>query len=78
MVCLGTACYVKGADRLLQEIEAKLGIKSGQTTEDGEVSITTARCIGACGIAPAAVFDGTVAPQVSPEQAIAKLKTWQT
>lgn len=51
-VCLGTACYVKGADKLLESIEKNLGIKAGETSEDGNFSIDACRCIGACGLAP--------------------------
>ncbi len=51
-VCLGTACYVKGADKILAAIEKKIGIKAGETTEDGLFSIDATRCIGACGLAP--------------------------
>ena len=51
-VCLGTACYVKGAEDILEEIEDVLGIKRGSTTPDMKFSISATRCIGACGIAP--------------------------
>lgn len=51
-VCLGTACYVKGAENILKEIEKELGIKSGETTPDLKFSISATRCIGECGIAP--------------------------
>lgn len=51
-VCLGTACYVKGAEDILKEIESVLGIKRDLTTPDLKFSITATRCIGACGIAP--------------------------
>ena len=74
--CMGTACYVKGADRLLAAVEQEAGIKAGETTADGQVSLLTARCIGACGIAPAVVYDGTVTPRQSPEDALARVKGW--
>ncbi|MGI0496448.1 bidirectional hydrogenase complex protein HoxE [Limnospira platensis] len=77
VVCLGTACYVKGSGEVLAALEEKTGIKSGETTPDGQISIVTARCIGACGIAPAAVFDGKVAGQQTPEMAVARLQKWQ-
>jgi NADH-quinone oxidoreductase subunit E len=51
-ICLGTACFVKGADKVLEEFEKELGIKAGQVTEDVEFSIDIVRCIGACGLAP--------------------------
>src|SRR6266404_7816130 len=50
VVCLGTACYVKGADKLLAAVEERTKIKAGETTADNELSLLTARCIGACGI----------------------------
>lgn len=51
-VCMGTACYVKGAGDILEEVKKELGIDSGETTEDGLFSIVETRCIGACGLAP--------------------------
>ncbi|BAU62661.1 NADH dehydrogenase (ubiquinone) 24 kDa subunit [Stanieria sp. NIES-3757] len=77
VVCLGTACYVKGSDRVLTAIEKELKIHVGETTPDGNVSLMTARCLGACGIAPAVVFDGAVAGKQEPEMAVIKVKTWQ-
>jgi bidirectional [NiFe] hydrogenase diaphorase subunit len=67
VVCTGTACYIKGAEALLKSIHADLGIKSGETTKDGEWSLLTARCFGACGLAPAAVIDGQTFGHVTPE-----------
>ena len=51
-VCLGTACYVKGAQEILDELSAQLGIEPEECTEDGKYSLTACRCIGACGLAP--------------------------
>lgn len=51
-VCMGTACYVRGAEKVLRDFEARLGIKVGETTEDGMFSIDALRCVGACGLAP--------------------------
>lgn len=65
VVCTGTACYIKGAPVLLKTIEDKLGIKQGETTVDGQISVLTARCLGSCGLAPAAVFDGQVAGKMT-------------
>ncbi len=78
VVCLGTACYVKGANRVLAGVEQHLHIKAGETTPDNQVSLLTARCIGACGIAPAVVYDGTVTPRQSPESALAQINQWVT
>jgi bidirectional [NiFe] hydrogenase diaphorase subunit len=76
VVCLGTACYVKGADRVLAAVEEQTKIHAGETTPDNELSLLTARCIGACGIAPAVVYDGTVTPRQTPETALAHVKGW--
>jgi bidirectional [NiFe] hydrogenase diaphorase subunit len=74
VVCLGTACYVKQAAKILEAIEAFAGIKPGETTPDKQLSLLTVRCIGACGIAPAVVYDGNVAGRMTPGQSIEKLK----
>ena len=76
VVCLGTACYVKGADKIISGIQEKYKIKAGETTADNKLSLLTARCIGACGIAPAVTYDGHVAPKQTPEAALEKIKTW--
>ncbi len=76
VVCLGTACYVKGSSQILAQLEQVLRVKVGETTPDGEISLLSARCLGACGIAPALVFDGAIAGQQTPEAALARLKTW--
>ncbi|MEM9906534.1 MAG: bidirectional hydrogenase complex protein HoxE [Cyanobacteria bacterium P01_D01_bin.44] len=73
-VCLGTACYVKGATQLLAALEQHLGIHTGQTTADGEVSLSTARCLGACGIAPVAVVDDDVAGHQTPEGVMQRIE----
>ncbi len=77
VVCMGTACYVKGAAKVLSSIEEKAKIKAGETTPDGELSLLTARCIGACGIAPAVVYDSVVTPRQTPEMALNQVKGWQ-
>ena len=76
VVCMGTACYVKGADKVLAAVEARTKIKAGETTPDNQLSLLTARCIGACGIAPAVVCDGVVTPRQTPETALAQVKGW--
>ncbi len=78
VVCLGTACYVKGGGEIVKEIEQKFGIRPGETTPDSQISVMAARCIGACGIAPAVVFDGTVAGKQTPEMVVNQLKQYQT
>jgi len=63
-VCLGTACYVKGAQQIIDKFSEILGIAPGETTEDGLFTIDALRCIGACGIAPAVSINGKVYPKV--------------
>jgi bidirectional [NiFe] hydrogenase diaphorase subunit len=76
VVCMGTACYVKGAAAVLAAIEAAHDVKAGHTTADGTLSLLTARCVGACGLAPAVVFDEVVEGRVSPEAAEARMRRW--
>lgn len=76
VVCMGTACYVKGGNRVLAAVEDATKIHAGETTPDNQVSLLTARCIGACGIAPAVVYDGTVTPRQTPESALEHVKGW--
>jgi len=76
VVCLGTACYVKGANKVLAAVEQQTHIKAGETTPDNKLSLLTARCIGACGIAPAVVYDGTVTPRQTPETALVQINQW--
>lgn len=71
-VCLGTACYVKGAQQVIDKFSDILGIKAGETTADGMFTIDALRCIGACGIAPAVTINGKVYPKVSVD-AVAKI-----
>lgn len=73
VVCTGTACYIKGSAKLLQSIEQKFGIRPGETTEDGQLSLVTARCLGSCGLAPVAVFDQQISGMVTQEALMAKL-----
>jgi bidirectional [NiFe] hydrogenase diaphorase subunit len=73
VVCLGTACYIKGATELLDSLQRKYGVKAGQTTKDGELSVLTARCLGSCGLAPAAVLDGAVLGKVGGEDLLSRV-----
>ena len=63
--CLGTACYVKGAQQVIVKFSEILGIKPGETTKDGLFTLDALRCIGACGIAPAVSINGKVYPKLS-------------
>jgi NADH:ubiquinone oxidoreductase subunit E len=67
-VCLGTACYVKGADRVAQKLMEELGIKFGETSTDGVFTLEAARCLGTCGLAPVLMVGDDVHPQVTPDQ----------
>ena len=67
-VCLGTACYVKGADKVLDRIQQKLGINPEECTEDGAFSLTACRCIGACGLAPVMTINEDVYGRLEPEE----------
>ena len=59
-VCLGTACFVKGSQKIMDRLQEKLGIKPGETTKDGLFSIEETRCVGACGLAPVFTINGEV------------------
>lgn len=74
VVCMGTACYIKGAPALLEAIHRSYEIKPGETTPDKKISLLVARCIGACGLAPAAVFDGVVAGNLAPDQIVQRIE----
>lgn len=64
-VCLGTACYVRGGKKLVERLQSMLGVDLGGTTTDGKFTFEVARCIGACGLAPAIMIDNTVYKQVN-------------
>ncbi len=73
-ICAGTACYVKGSHQIEQAIAAEFGIRSGETTPDGSISLTRARCLGSCGLAPVVVLDGEIRGKETPESAKARLQ----
>lgn len=66
-VCLGTACFVKGSEKVLDRVKQKLGIDVGETTEDGNFSLEATRCIGACGLAPVFTVNDEVYGKATPE-----------
>lgn len=76
LLCTGTACYIKGAPNLIADVEAMTGVKLGQTTPDGQVSLMTARCLGSCGLAPAGVFDGTVVGNLTVPTVHERVEEW--
>lgn len=67
-VCMGTACYVKGAGEILDKLSEKLGVEVGKCTPDGKFSLEAARCIGACGLAPVIMINEEVYGRLTPEQ----------
>lgn len=67
-ICLGTACYVKGAADILAAVEQKLGIKTGSITKDGKFSLDACRCVGACGLAPVMMVGPDVYGRLTPDQ----------
>lgn len=67
-ICLGTACFVKGADRVLSAVESELGISLGETTQDGLFSIEVSRCIGVCALAPVLTINEKTHSRVTPTQ----------
>jgi len=75
LVCTGTACYVKGAQAILNEIEKQFHLKPGQVSPDNKLGVQVARCIGACGLAPAVVLDEEVFAKVSAEEIVHKINT---
>lgn len=76
VLCTGTACYIKGIPGLLDKMKVDHGIEPGETTEDGQLSLLTARCVGSCGLAPVGVFDGEVVGKLSPDELQARLAKW--
>ena len=72
-VCTGTACFVKGADRIVDALQRTHGVLAGQTTPDGRLSLTTARCIGSCGLAPLIVVDGEILGPIDVERALGEV-----
>lgn len=67
-VCLGTACYVKGAQLVLDELEKELGVPAGSTTPDGLFTLNATRCLGACGLAPVIMVNDDVYGRMTPDQ----------
>jgi bidirectional [NiFe] hydrogenase diaphorase subunit len=76
VVCLGTACYIKNGGEVLKQVEQTAEVRAGETTPDKKVSLLIARCLGTCGLAPVATFDGEVVGKIETEQATAKIKEW--
>lgn len=73
-MCLGTACHVKGASEIIRALEKELGIKVGGTTADRFYTLSTARCFGACGLAPVLMLDDEVYGRLNPQKAVQILR----
>ena len=76
-VCLGTACYVKGAGKILEEVEKSLGIGDGECTADGKFSLEVCRCVGACGLAPVMIVAGDVYGKMTPDRVAGVLASYE-
>lgn len=74
LVCTGTACHVKGAEKLLESIRKEFDLKPGHTTPDGRLGLETARCLGCCGLAPAAVLNNEVVANANPEMLVERIR----
>lgn len=76
-VCVGTACHVRGASQVVEEIERDLGINAGETTEDGKFTLETVNCVGACALGPLAVIDGEYHGKLDPKKVSRLLKQYK-
>jgi NADH-quinone oxidoreductase subunit E len=76
-VCTGTACHVRGAMRILEEMERELGINKGKTTEDMKFTLETVNCVGACALGPITVVDGEYTGQMKPDKVKTLLKKYR-
>jgi bidirectional [NiFe] hydrogenase diaphorase subunit len=69
VVCMGTACYIKGATAILESLEKRFGIQAGETTADALISVLTARCVGSCSLAPIVIYDNKSVGKLTLEEA---------
>ena len=76
-ICMGTACYVRGAEKVLEEFKKNLGIQVGQTTKDGKFSLSSLRCVGACGLAPVVMVGEKTYGRVAPDDVKNILKEYE-
>lgn len=76
-ICMGTACYVKGASAVLDAVKKELKVEIGDTTEDGLFTLQEARCLGACGLAPVIMIDDKIYGKLTPEKAIEALNSYR-
>lgn len=76
-ICMGTACYVRGAERVLEEFKKELKLQVGQTTPDGKFSLSSLRCVGACGLAPVVLIGDKTYGRVAPDDVKKILKEYE-
>ncbi|MCX6301790.1 MAG: NADH-quinone oxidoreductase subunit NuoE [Bacteroidia bacterium] len=76
-ICMGTACYVRGAEKVLDEFKKELGLQVGQTTNDGKFSLSSLRCVGACGLAPVVMVGDKTYGRVAPDDVRNILKEYE-
>lgn len=76
-ICMGTACYVRGAEKVLDEFKKELALQVGQTTADGKFSLSSLRCVGACGLAPVVLVGEKTYGRVAPDDVKAILKEYE-
>jgi NADP-reducing hydrogenase subunit HndA len=76
-ICMGTACYVRGAEKVLDEFKKELGLQVGQTTNDGKFSLSSLRCVGACGLAPVVMVGEKTYGRVAPDDVRNILKEYE-
>ena len=76
-VCMGTACYVKGAQNIVDKLNLVLNVEVGKTTEDGKFTLEVARCLGSCGLAPVMMIDNRVYGKVTPDDIIKILEEYK-
>lgn len=77
MICMGTACYVKGADRILDRLKSHMDVDVDETTRDNLYTLQIARCIGACGLAPAVIIDSDVHAKLNPQRTLRLLRRYK-
>lgn len=77
VLCMGTACYVKGAADIQKKVEEYCKCKFGETSEGNKVSLIFSRCVGSCGLAPVAILDDQVVGKLTPEESVKRIKEWQ-
>lgn len=76
-VCLGTACYVKGAGEVMEALKDELAIKEGETTKDMMFTLAEARCLGACGLAPVIMINGKIHGDLNPKKVVELIKSYK-